>query len=147
MKDFVEYWLLKTLDAQWYWYRFEYQAWDSTHAHRCAKLHNDPGLCELARKAASGWLAAQTQQISQSNQQLQVLVEEGQQAQTRLRQCVDWLVTTVNDALPSNTDWVYPSPHPCSQSYLDINEEDIDLDYINLVMNDTQSVVLDTAFR
>ena len=67
-------------------------------------------LCELARKAVSGWLAAQTQQTSQSYQHLQVLVEEGQQAQTHLCQYVDWLVTTVNDALPSTTDRIYPSP-------------------------------------
>ena len=111
----------------------KYQARGSTHAYGCAKFHNDPNLCKLARKAVSGWLAAQTQQTSQSNQHLQVLIEEGQQAQTCLCQYVDWLVTTVNDALPSTTDWIYPSPHPCSQSYLDISEEDIELDYINLV--------------
>ena len=31
-------------DAEWYWYRFEYQARGSIHAHGCAKLKNDPDL-------------------------------------------------------------------------------------------------------
>ena len=26
LKDFVNYWLYKTLDAEWYWFRYEYQA-------------------------------------------------------------------------------------------------------------------------
>lgn len=29
-----------TLDAEWHWYRMEYQARGSTHAHGCAKLRN-----------------------------------------------------------------------------------------------------------
>ena len=35
------------------------QARGSTHAHGCAKLKNDPGICHLAEKAATGWLAEQ----------------------------------------------------------------------------------------
>ena len=53
LKDFVNFWLNKTLDAEWYWYRYE--AHGSTHAHGCAKLKNDPGLCELVKFAARGW--------------------------------------------------------------------------------------------
>ena len=56
LKDFVNYWLHKTLDAEWYWFRYEYQARGSTHAHGCAKLKNDPGLCELVKIAALGWM-------------------------------------------------------------------------------------------
>ena len=85
----MECWLLKTLDAQWYWYRFEYQARGSTHAHGCAKLCNDPDLCNLAKKAATGWLAAHTQQREGSNPQLQVAIDEGEQAKRLLCQHVD----------------------------------------------------------
>lgn len=49
LKDFVNYWLNKTLDAEWYWFQYEYQAHRSTHAHGCAKLKNDTGLCELVK--------------------------------------------------------------------------------------------------
>lgn len=78
-------------------------------------------------------MAAQAQQDSQVNQQLQSLVETGEQAQARLCQYADWLVTTINNSLPSSVDWVYPSLHTCSQSYLDISEDDNDHHYINLV--------------
>ena len=53
--DFIRHWLNETLDAEWHWYRYEYQARGSIHAHGCAKLKNDPGLCKLISAAALGW--------------------------------------------------------------------------------------------
>lgn len=52
LQDFVEHWLYTSLDAEWHWYRMEYQAEarGSTHAHSCAKLRNDPGICNLIQK-------------------------------------------------------------------------------------------------
>ena len=47
LENFIKYWLYKTLDAKWHWYRFEYQARGSIHCHGTAKLNNDPGLCDL----------------------------------------------------------------------------------------------------
>ena len=47
------------LDASWHWYRYEWQTRGSIHAHGCAKLKNDPGLCNLITKAAKGWEAQQ----------------------------------------------------------------------------------------
>lgn len=61
LKDFVNHWLLQVLDVEWFWYRYEYQARGSTHAHGCAKLKNDPGLCSLVKTAAAGWVAEQKQ--------------------------------------------------------------------------------------
>ena len=61
LKDFVNHWLLQVLDVEWYWYRCEYQARGSTHAHGCAKLKNDPDLCRLVKSAAAGWVAKQKQ--------------------------------------------------------------------------------------
>lgn len=55
LSDFVEHWLYDILDADWHWYRLEYQARGSKHAHGCAKLKNDPGICALVMKAASAW--------------------------------------------------------------------------------------------
>ena len=53
VSQWVEHWLYKTLDATWHWYRFEYQARGSTHAHGCVKLANDPAA--LVKKAAAAW--------------------------------------------------------------------------------------------
>ena len=44
LSDFIKHWLYDTFDAEWHWYRYEYQARGSTHAHGCAKLKNDPGI-------------------------------------------------------------------------------------------------------
>ena len=38
LSDFVQHWLYESLDAEWHWYRLEYQARGSTHAHGCVKL-------------------------------------------------------------------------------------------------------------
>lgn len=48
LENFIKYWLYNSLDAKWYWYRFEYQAGGSIHCHGVAKLKNDPGLCKLS---------------------------------------------------------------------------------------------------
>lgn len=56
LQDFVDHWLYASLDAQWHWYRIEYQARGSTHAHGCAKLKNDPGICNFMQKAAQAWV-------------------------------------------------------------------------------------------
>ena len=37
------------MNAEWKWLRFEWQARGSIHAHGCAKLSNDPGLCSLVK--------------------------------------------------------------------------------------------------
>ena len=57
LADFVDHWLYSALDADWHWYRFEYQSRGSPHAHGCAKLKNDDGICALVQQAASGWIA------------------------------------------------------------------------------------------
>ena len=56
LSDWVKHWLYDSLGAEWHWYRFEYQAHGSTHAHGCAKLRNDPGLCKMVEKAAAAWV-------------------------------------------------------------------------------------------
>ena len=44
LKKFLKHWLYDSLDAEWHWYRFEYQSRGSIHCHGVAKLNNDPGL-------------------------------------------------------------------------------------------------------
>ena len=84
--DFVQHWLYDILDCDWHWYRLEYQARGSVHAHGCAKLKNDPGICMLVQKAASGWLSAQHTQVPNSEQ----ITKEGEEAQ-RLKCWSMWI--------------------------------------------------------
>ena len=44
---------------EWHWYRLEYQARGSTHAHVCVKLKNDPGICTFVTKAAAAWISSE----------------------------------------------------------------------------------------
>jgi len=45
------------LDADWVWYRVEYQKRGTAHIHGCCRLHSDPGLCALGDKVYDGRLA------------------------------------------------------------------------------------------
>ena len=44
------------MDAEWFWYRFEYQARGSILAHGCAKLKNDPDIRLLHNKACLAFI-------------------------------------------------------------------------------------------
>ena len=91
LSEFVEQWLYKALNAEWHWYRFEYQARRSTHAHGCAKLKNDPGICSLVQKAAMAWLAEQNlQQTNTPTYEQAHILECGEDANKLLLQYSDW---------------------------------------------------------
>lgn len=76
LENFIKHWLYSSLDAEWHWYRFEYQARGSIHCHGVAKLKNDPGLCQLSETALTGYLAemsiakAQQRDIIELNEQI-----------------------------------------------------------------------------
>ena len=55
LSNWVQHWLYDALGASWHWYRYEYQAQGSTHAHGIAKVSNDPGTCTHVAKAAAAW--------------------------------------------------------------------------------------------
>ena len=55
LSDLNKHWLYDQMDVEWHWYRLEYQSRGSTHTHGCAKLKNDPGLCQHMKKAALSW--------------------------------------------------------------------------------------------
>ena len=144
LSDFVDHWLYDTLCAEWHWYRLEYQARGSTHAHSCAKLKNDPGICSLVQKAATGWLAQETLQneFTQCSgteiADLQKAVQEGQEATTSVLEYVDWLVTTCNEAMPDET-WNCPCPHPSAVDPQQIEDHNTDYhDLVNAVQRHTR---------
>ena len=61
LDDFIRHWLHGVLDRDWHWFRFEYQARGSIHAHGCAKLKNDPDIPTLISCAAKVWSLLETQ--------------------------------------------------------------------------------------
>lgn len=136
LSDFVHHWLQQTLDAEWHWYRYEYQSRGSTHAHGCAKLKNDPGLCQLVSTAALGWLEEEKNKDAVFNNtelpQNHHIIAYSQQAKLKAIQYADWLVTTINNDIPDET-WRPPNPHPCTLKLNDIPTTSCDSDYQSLV--------------
>ena len=76
-----------TLSADWHWYRFEYQARGSTHAHGYAKFRIHPGICALVEKRAAAWGLVDEQHVhvssqfhSLSEEERVQIVQEGEEA-------------------------------------------------------------------
>ena len=136
LTDFVKCFLYDTLDVEWYWYRYEYQARGSTHAHGCAKLKNDPDLCKLVNIAAVGWIEEKANQDAiKQNSECYLnnhIVLYGLYAKEQAIMYTDWLVTTMNEAIPDHT-WKLPQPHPCAQRALGIPSSALPEDYQSLV--------------
>ena len=51
---FMRSYFESVLDAEWHWYKFEYQDRGSIHPHGTVKLKNDPGLAEVTATAYNG---------------------------------------------------------------------------------------------
>ena len=128
LENFIKYWLYNSLDAEWHWYRFEYQARGSIHCHGVAKLKNDPGLCKLSEKALKGYLAeksldnAELTDLPKLNEQIQ----DGKNASEVICKYVDWLLSTYNPDPPDNSTCIKPTVHPCQQHHKDIQNSDSD---------------------
>ena len=65
LQEFVKHRLNGVLDAEWHWYRFEYQDRGSIHCHGCAKLKNDP-IRKLCNKACFAFLENETTRYEMS---------------------------------------------------------------------------------
>lgn len=112
------------------------------HAHGCAKLKNDPGICALVQKCASAWLVAQEPR-SQNDADVQTIIEEAEKAKVAALQYVDWLVTTCNESIPDE-HWCTPLLHPCSVPPSDVT--DVDEDYHSLVNTVQRHTRCSTAY-
>ena len=117
LENFIKHWLYSSLDAEWHWYRFEYQARGSIHCHGVAKLKNDPGLCQLSETALRGYLAEMS--IAKAEQrdtlELNEQILEGKKASQAVCEYVDWLLSTYNPNPPDEGSWIKPSIHPCQR--------------------------------
>ena len=90
LEAFVRHWLTGVLDAEWYWYRFEYQARGSIHAHGCAKLKNDPDMRLLRNCVCLAFQQNETTRHEMSPDDFeffyQDLIQEGKDAEKLLIQ-------------------------------------------------------------
>ena len=109
LDEFCSHWLDGVMSAEWKWLRFEWQARGSIHAHGCAKVSNDPDLCSLVKTAAQGWKLEQILRCREQHPSYHQMsndfipqIEAGHQAQETVKVYVNWLVTTINDALPQD---------------------------------------------
>lgn len=100
----LSYWLYKTLQASWHWYRYEFQARGSIHCHGTAKLKNDPGLCTLTETALKGFLAEKNlqQNLCDENQDILQDIKNGKKAAATICDYVDSIMSTYNPQPPSD---------------------------------------------
>ncbi|XP_028418913.1 uncharacterized protein LOC114544479 [Dendronephthya gigantea] len=87
LQEFIKHWLQGVLGAEWFWYRFEYQARGSIHAHGCAKLKNDPDIRLLRKRACQAVLEKEKEnEMSPDDFEFscQDIVREGEDAERKL---------------------------------------------------------------
>ena len=86
LDNFIRHWLHGVLDAKWHWFRFEYQARASIHAHAgCAKLRNDPDITTLRACAANAWSLLETQSdIENFEFFFQHAIDDGKESETHV---------------------------------------------------------------
>ena len=135
LESFVKHWLYNTFGAKWHWFRFECQHRGSIHCHGTAKLENDPGLCELTNIALKGYLAQKEREQTnvEGMTELDQVIESGKEAERKVCQYTDWLLSTVNPLPPEDETFVKPDLHPCQKRHKDIPEHKCESDYVDLV--------------
>ena len=131
VEEFIKEWLYNCLDAEWHWYRYEYQARGSIHCHGIAKLKSDPGLCDLTDKALKGFIAEKYFDNNTSNSDNIGAIIDGKKASQQVCQYVDSLMSTWNPCSPDAEIWIKPKVHPCKQKHECVT--DVDDDYVNLL--------------
>jgi hypothetical protein len=85
------------MNAEWHWYRYEFQARGSIHCHGAATLKSDPGLCRLTERALKGFIAEKQKNCPDTcNIPVSVEIDEGQKAAKVICNYVDTLINTLN---------------------------------------------------
>ena len=139
LKNFIKQWLLKTLDAKWHWYRFEYQARGSIQCYGIAKLSNDPGLCDITETALKGLIAQKYKNENKEHKSTLELdrldndINAGNKASELACKYVDWLLSSFNPNPPDDGLWLRPETHPCQERYDDISDGDMHDNYCDLL--------------
>ena len=128
LESFLKHWLYDTLDAEWHWYRYEFQARGSIHCHGTAKSKGDPRLCNLTEIALKGFLAQKCHSDCRDGSILHD-IEQSKMASDQVCNYVDSLVSTCNPLPPDSEIWTKPHIHPCKKLHEDI----VDFDYADLL--------------
>ena len=132
VESFVKHWLYKCLGAEWHWFRYEFSVLrGGVHVHGLARLKNDPGLFKLGTMAVDGYIASKLLESGERvSESLQKCVLDGKEAEEKICQFHDNLITTINPIDP--TDFNKCKQHPSKKKFSDALQ-DIDVDYIELV--------------
>ena len=133
-ESFLKHWLYDTMNAEWHWYRYEFQARGSIHCHGTAKLKSDPGLCRLTERALKGFIAEKQKKCPDTcNIPVSVEIDEGQKAAKVICNYVDTLINTWNPFPPESELWTKPLVHPCAKKHKNIPDSERNNDYSDLV--------------
>ena len=92
-------------------------------------------MCNLSETALKGYLAESL--IKKAGQaeieELNLQIAQGKKASKTVCQYVDWFLSTYDPNSSENSIWVKSTVHPCQKRPNDINAQDSDADYVDLL--------------
>ncbi|RNA24394.1 ATP-dependent DNA helicase PIF1 [Brachionus plicatilis] len=136
LNEFLQIVFDGTLQCEWRWHRYEWQARSSIHAHGAARFKNDPGLTELTTKVYIGRKCEKeliSQNISDDRRsQILDLIKQGKEAEETVIKYAETLLSATNPrTCPScNTT---PETHPCTIDFTNLNPEQHLKDYEDII--------------
>ncbi len=142
MRDWVKHVLRNAFGCDWNWWRTEFQARGTGHAHGMGHMMSDPNLRKLCTIGYRGHLASKQLEAKKDNltaeekATLEKEVKLGKDAEHRVISFVDTLVQTMNPIKqPVRENWAFPSAnHPCEKTYTDAdNSKDHTQEYADLI--------------
>ena len=122
------------LDAEWYWFRIEYQHRGVPHIHGFVKMKNDPGIQTFAKTALKGYLMQCNTSENILEQYKDEVIQQGELGEKKI---INYCEGIIN--LENNKDIIDPvvGVHPCKIAFKDVQKEDYDYDYYEMI-NKTQ---------
>lgn len=100
-----------------------------------AKLHNDPGLCQLTQTAFKGFLAQKFKGENDCSDttELDQVIEADQKAADTVCQYDSLLLSTVNPNPPDEDMWITSETYLCQRNHQDISKHEKQSDYVDLL--------------
>ena len=144
LESFLKHWLYDTLNAEWHWNRYEFQARGSIRCHGTAKLKSDHGLCNLTEIALKGFLTEKCHSDCRDGNILHD-IEQDKKASEQVCNYVESLVSTWNPPPPVSEIWTKPHIHPCKKFHEDI--VDFETDYADLLNTVQRHTRCSTNYR
>ncbi|CAF0924282.1 unnamed protein product [Brachionus calyciflorus] len=125
------------LDCERRWHRFEWQSRSAIHVHGAVKLKNDPDLVKLTTQVYIGRLAEKKLEnkmydTEEIYNQLVDDIEKSKESEYIIITYTDTLISAMNPRTEFVENCV-PNPHPCSIKTSNVNVDDLEKDYENLI--------------